>query len=58
MTKFTVTRIQNAYVVYTTEIEAETPKEAIAIARDRNSKAEWTRRGTYEYGHAEYEITK
>lgn len=58
MPKFTVTRIQDAYVVYTTEIEAETPREALAAARDRNSKAKWTRQDVYEYDHAEYEIAE
>lgn len=42
MTTFTVRRTVDAYVHYETNVEAETPEQAAALARKNESEYEWT----------------
>ncbi len=49
MPKFTVLSRVDAYVDYTTEVEAESLEEAVDLAYDGDSSIKWVERGVVEF---------
>jgi hypothetical protein len=56
MTKFLVTKLVDAYVVYTTEVEADDAEAAHFIARTDIYTGKWERDGVREYGDTIYPL--
>jgi hypothetical protein len=54
MPKFKVTCLRDAFVVYATKIEADTPQQAHAIASSWEYDGKWKRIGVREFDDCEY----
>jgi hypothetical protein len=53
--KYDVTRLVDAFVVYTQTVEASSPEEAELLARD-GPEADWEQSHVNEFDHREYEV--
>jgi hypothetical protein len=49
MPKFTVLRRVDAYVDYVTEVEANTPQDAVETARESDGQFAWEEIGTQQF---------
>ena len=55
MPKFTVERMTDAYIIHTTEVEAETAEEAFEAVR-KNDTVVWEESGVREFPGTEFEV--
>ena len=55
MPKFHVERMTDAYVIHTTEVEAETAEEAFEAVRDDDTVV-WEANGVREFPGTEFEV--
>jgi hypothetical protein len=56
MKKFRVMCLKDAYVEYTTEVEADDAAQARNIARDYKYEGKWEREGVREYDETIYPL--